>query len=166
MSGEKNYVNSFELKGAFMKAKKVLLIHGPNLNLLGKREPWVYGSKSYDEINAMILKKAKDLKMNIDILQSNHEGNIIDKIHEAFENEIDFIVINPGAFTHYSIAIRDAISGVKIPTIEVHLSNIHKREEFRHKSVIAPVSVGQISGLSYHSYLLALDYIKDYVVEN
>ena len=102
----------------------------------------------------------------MEIFQSNHEGDIIDKIHEAYETEVDFIIINPGAFTHYSIAIRDAISGVKIPTVEVHLSNIHKREEFRHKSVIAPVAIGQIAGFSYHSYLLALEYLKDYVIES
>ena len=142
---------------------RVLVIHGVNLNLLGKREPGIYGSKNFEEINEYIIKKAEANNQEIEIFQSNHEGLIVDKIHEAIE-KYDYIVINPAAFTHYSIAIRDAIAGVGIKTIEVHLSNIHKREEFRHKSVTAPVCVGQISGFSYFGYVMALDYVE--MIEN
>ena len=143
-----------------MNKKKIYIINGPNLNLLGKREPWVYGSKKIEELNRMILEKSKEYMFDVEVFQSNIEGEIINFIHTALEKEIDYIIINPAAYTHYSIAIRDAIAAVKIPTIEVHLSNIHNREEFREKSVIAPVSIGQITGFSYYSYLMALDYIK------
>lgn len=135
---------------------KVLLIHGPNLNLTGKRETEIYGKKTLDDINNVIKDWADENKVNVDIFQSNFEGEIIDKIHSA-QGNTDFIIINPGAFTHYSLAIRDAISGVGIPTIEVHLSNIYAREEFRAKSVIAPVCKGQISGFGPKSYILALE---------
>ncbi len=135
---------------------KVLLIHGPNLNLTGKRETEIYGKKTLDDINSIIKDWADKNKVNVDIFQSNFEGEIIDKIHSARGNT-DFIIINPGAFTHYSLAIRDAISGVGIPTIEVHLSNIYARESFRKKSVIAPVCKGQISGFGPKSYILALE---------
>lgn len=140
--------------------EKILLIQGVNLNLLGKREPGIYGSKNYEEINKEILKKAEMLNFSVEIFQSNHEGLIVDKIHEAMTNGTKYIIINPGAHTHYSIAIRDAIASVGIPTIEVHISNVYKREEFRHKSVTAPVCIGQITGFSYHGYLMALEYIK------
>lgn len=140
--------------------KKILLIHGVNLNLLGVREKEIYGGKSLEEINYYINKKAEKNNLQVEIYQSNYEGSIVEKIHEAFEKKIDYIVINPGAYTHYSIAIRDAIAGVNIPTLEVHLSNIHKREEFRHTSVTAPVCVGQITGFGYQGYMMALDYIK------
>lgn len=139
---------------------KVLLIHGVNLNLLGKREPGVYGNKSFEDINNTIKEKADNNKQEIEIFQSNYEGAIVDKIHEAMDNGTDYIIINPGAFTHYSIAIRDAIAGVAIPTIEVHISNVHKREEFRHNSVTAPVCIAQLCGFSYFGYLMALEYIK------
>ena len=135
---------------------KVLLIHGPNLNLTGKRETEIYGKKTLDDINSEIKNWTDKNKVKIDIIQSNYEGEIIDKIHSA-QGNTDFIIINPGAFTHYSLAIRDAISGVGIPTIEVHLSNIYAREEFRAKSVIAPVCKGQISGFGPKSYILALE---------
>ena len=135
---------------------KVLLIHGPNLNLTGKREAEIYGKKTLDDINSIIKDWADKNKVNVDIFQSNFEGEIIDKIHSARGNA-DFIIINPGAFTHYSLAIRDAISGVGIPTIEVHLSNIYARESFRRKSVISPVCKGQISGFGPKSYILALE---------
>lgn len=134
----------------------VLLIHGPNLNLTGKRETEIYGKKTLDDINKVIKDWAGKNKVNVDIFQSNYEGEIIDKIHSAHSNT-DFIIINPGAFTHYSLAIRDAISGVGIPTIEVHLSNIYAREEFRKKSVISPVCKGQIAGFGSKSYILALE---------
>lgn len=133
----------------------IILIHGPNLNLLGTRETGVYGAETLESINARCLELAEELKIKLDIYQSNSEGEIIDVIH-ASARTAQGIVINPGAFTHYSYAIRDAIAAVMLPCVEVHLSNIHSREEFRHKSVIAPVSVGQISGFRGSSYLLAI----------
>lgn len=132
---------------------KVLVIHGPNLNLLGKREPEVYGNVTLDEINQSITELAQGKQVELETIQSNHEGEIVDEIQKT---DADVIIINPGAFTHTSIAIRDAISARGIPTIEVHISNIYKREEFRHKSLIASVCVGQISGFGAISYLLAL----------
>ena len=140
---------------------KVLIIHGPNLNLTGKRETEIYGKNTLDDINRMIKDWADKNKVEVEIFQSNHEGAIIDKIHSA-EGNADFIVINPGAFTHYSIAIRDAISAVEIPTVEDHLSNIHARESFRSKSVIAPVCKGQISGFGPKSYILALESLQNF----
>jgi len=140
--------------------KKVLLIHGVNLNLLGRREPEIYGKTTLEDINEMAQKKAQKSEIDLECFQSNHEGEIVEKIHLALQEKVDYIIINPAAFTHYSIAIRDAIAGVEIPTIEVHISNIYKREDFRHKSVIAPVSIGQISGFSYYGYIMALDYIN------
>ncbi len=133
---------------------KILIIHGPNLNLLGTRETDIYGSQSLDEINNSMLKLAGELGIELTIKQSNHEGEIVDLI----QNSKDFsaIVINPAAYTHTSIAIRDAIAAVNVPAVEVHLSNIHKREEFRQKSLIAPAAWGQISGFGPHSYLLGL----------
>ena len=139
-----------------MNFMNVLVIHGPNLNLIGKRETNVYGNVSYEEINSMIKDWGERHNVSIEIFQSNSEGPIIDKIHSAF-GKTDAIIINPGAFTHYSYAIRDAIAGVNIKTIEVHLSNIHSRESFRSVSVTAPVCLGQISGFGYKSYLLALE---------
>lgn len=140
--------------------KKILVIHGPNLNLLGEREPGVYGNDSYESINAEIVNKAHELELDAEIFQSNHEGAIIDKLHQA-RLDCDGVIINAGAYTHYSYAVRDAISAIKIPVIEVHMSNIHARDEFRHKSVIAPVCVGQIAGFGKNSYLLALLAVKN-----
>jgi len=136
--------------------KKILVIHGPNLNLLGKREVDVYGSVTIDEINAELEKTAKAMKVSLDIVQSNHEGEIVEAIG-ASGGKFDAILINPAAYTHTSVAIRDAISAVKLPTVEVHLSNIYKREEFRHISLIAPVADGQISGFGKMSYILGLE---------
>jgi len=136
--------------------KKILVIHGPNLNLLGTREVDVYGSTTIDDINKDLIKAAKAKKVALDIMQSNHEGDIVEKIGSA-KGKFDAILINPAAYTHTSVAIRDAISAVNIPTVEVHLSNIYAREEFRHTSLIAPVAKGQVSGFGKDSYLLGLD---------
>jgi 3-dehydroquinate dehydratase-2 len=134
---------------------KVLILHGPNLNMLGKREPEVYGSLSLDRINQILYDDAKLLGVELKIFQSNHEGALIDEIHAAWQQQ-DGIVVNPGGLTHTSVALRDAIAAVNIPTVEVHLSNIHKREEFRHHSFIAAVAIGQISGFGIESYRLGL----------
>lgn len=136
--------------------KKILIINGPNLNMLGVREPGVYGTENLETLYGKIRKKAELLECSVEFFQSNSEGAIIDAIHSAF-GECDGIVINPGAYTHYSYAIRDAIASVNVPTVEVHISNVHKREEFRHKSVTAPVCVGQICGLGTNGYLYALE---------
>ena len=135
--------------------KKILVIHGPNMNLLGERETGVYGSFTLEDINDSLKALAKELKVEVDFFQSNIEGEIVDAIQKA-KGKFDSIVINPGGYTHYSVAIRDAISAVRMPAVEVHMSNIYAREEFRHSSVIAPVAVGQITGFSKDSYLLGL----------
>ena len=136
-----------------LQSKKVLVIHGPNLNLLGKREKNIYGAKSLKDINKDISALASELGIDVKVIQLNSEGEILDIIQKA---DYDALIINPAAYTHTSVAIRDAIAGVERPAIEVHLSNIHKREEFRQKSFIAGVAVGQISGFGPDSYLLAL----------
>ena len=138
------------------KRKKILVLHGPNLNMLGNREKNIYGKISLEKINAELKKLAKDLKADLEIKQSNVEGELVNFIQKASKNGIKGILINPAAYTHTSVAIRDAILATKIPTVEVHLSNIYKREEFRHKSLVAPVAVGQISGFGKESYLLGL----------
>ncbi|MGI6669191.1 MAG: type II 3-dehydroquinate dehydratase [Acetivibrionales bacterium] len=135
--------------------KKVLVINGPNLNLLGTREKDVYGAATLSDIASSVAKEAQALGMDVDFIQTNYEGEIIGKIHEA-RGKYDAIILNPGAYTHYSLAIRDAVKAVELPCIEVHLSNIYAREEFRSKSVIAPVCAGQVSGFGANSYILAL----------
>ncbi|MDD4879505.1 MAG: type II 3-dehydroquinate dehydratase [Candidatus Omnitrophica bacterium] len=135
--------------------KKILVIHGPNLNLLGQREPGVYGKTTLKQIDAELQKIAKAEKIALETLQSNHEGEIVEKIGKA-KGKFDCILINPAAYTHTSVAIRDAISAVSIPVVEVHLSNIYAREEFRHTSLISPVAVGQVSGFGLDSYRLGL----------
>ncbi|OGS33796.1 MAG: type II 3-dehydroquinate dehydratase [Elusimicrobia bacterium RIFOXYC2_FULL_34_12] len=135
--------------------KKILIIHGPNLNLLGKREPKIYGKFSLEDINNRIKKLAKEKKVSVDFFQSNHEGEIVDVIGKA-PKKYDVIVINPAAYTHTSVAIRDAVAAIDIPVVEVHISNIYHREEFRQKSLIADVATGQISGFGVNSYLLGL----------
>ena len=140
------------------KVKKLLVIHGPNLNLLGKRETEIYGTKSLDDINKDILSLASELGIDAKTIQLNGEGEIVEVIQKG---DYDALIINPAAYTHTSVAIRDAIAAVGKPAIEVHLSNIHKREEFRKKSFIAEVAVGQISGFGADSYLLALRAVKN-----
>lgn len=136
---------------------KVLFINGPNLNMLGTREEDVYGSLTLDQINEKILSKANELKIDTDFFQSNVEGNLVSKIQES--SDFDYIVINPAAFTHTSIAIRDALLSIDAKFIEVHLSNIYSREDFRHNSYVSSIAIGVISGFGFHGYLMALDYI-------
>ncbi len=137
---------------------KIMVINGPNINMLGVREPEVYGEKSYADLESYIEEYGKDRGVEVTVLQSNCEGEIIDFIHHALGN-FDGIVINPGAYTHYSYAIRDALAAVEVPAVEVHISNVYKREEFRHTSVTAPECIGQIAGLGFKGYLLAIDYL-------
>ncbi|MDD3065343.1 MAG: type II 3-dehydroquinate dehydratase [Endomicrobiaceae bacterium] len=139
--------------------KKILIINGPNLNLLGTREPEIYGKFTLADIENTLKDFAKKMNVEIECFQSNHEGEIVDKIGGA-KNNFEGIIINPAAYTHTSVAIRDAIASVEIPVIEVHISNIYSREQFRHNSFIAPVAVGQISGLGIKGYLLALEYFS------
>lgn len=137
---------------------KILVINGPNLNFLGRREPEVYGSKTLEELNKELLTMGNKLNMEINFFQSNHEGKIIDKIHENY-GKIDYLVINPGGLTHYSISLRDAILATEIKTIEVHISNVYSREEFRHKSVISDIAIGKISGFGIEGYKMAIYYL-------
>lgn len=139
--------------------KRILVMNGPNLNLLGMREPGVYGTDSYDAVCGRIRDKAESLSVEVAFFQSNSEGGLIDALHAAM-GKYDGIVLNAGAYTHYSYAIRDAIAAIRLPVVEVHLSNIHAREEFRHTSVIAPVCKGQIAGFGPVSYLLALEALE------
>ena len=141
---------------------RIRILHGPNLNLLGSREQSIYGTLSLDAINSRIAKLAKELAVKVDIRQSNHEGELVTWIQEA-RTGYDGIIINPAAYTHTSIAIRDAIAAVSLPTMEVHLSNIHQREEFRHQSYVARVALGQITGLGAMGYLLALRGLYDHL---
>jgi 3-dehydroquinate dehydratase-2 len=135
---------------------KFLVLSGPNLNLLGKRQPEQYGSTTLPEIYRRLTLLAEGKGVEVDFFQSNHEGELIEKIHDT-EGKYAAVVFNPGAYTHYSIALRDAVASVTVPVVEIHLSNIYAREEFRAKSVIAPVAAGQISGLGADSYLLGLE---------
>ncbi len=135
---------------------KALVIHGPNLNMLGKREKSIYGDMDYDTLNASLTEKGKELGLSLSIRQSNHEGELVDIIQKA-PGEADVIVINPGAYTHTSVAIRDALLGAGLPIIEVHMSNIYKREPFRHHSYVSDIAVGSIVGFGPDSYLMALE---------
>lgn len=134
----------------------ILVLNGPNLNLLGSREPEHYGTTTLADINQQLMERAKDLNCSIETFQTNHEGELVDRIHKASVDNVDFIIINPAAFTHSSVAVRDAISGVHIPFIELHLSNVHAREEFRQHSYFSDLAVGVISGLGPQGYDLAL----------
>ena len=135
---------------------KILVINGPNINMVGIREPAIYGSENYETLCARIDAAGKTYGVDIERYQSNYEGGLIDMIQQAPAKGVDFIILNAGAFTHYSIALRDAIASVNVPVIEVHISNVHTREEFRHKSVIAPVVMGQILGFGTDSYSAAM----------
>ena len=146
------------------EGKKILVVNGPNLNLLGTREPEIYGDKTLDDVRALLLAAAGKLGVSLDFFQSNVEGDIINYLHK--NRVADGLVINPAAFTHTSIALRDAIAAIGIPAVEVHLSNIHAREEFRRVSYIAPVCIGQISGFGIQSYLLGLEALADYLSVN
>jgi 3-dehydroquinate dehydratase II len=143
---------------------RVLVLHGPNLNLLGQREPDIYGVVTLENINDLLKEEGKKRQVEVSCFQSNHEGAIVDAIHGAVE-KCQGIIINAGAYTHTSVAIRDALAGVKIPTVEVHLSNIYRREEFRHHSYIAPIAIGQISGFGAYSYVLGLWALLDHLDE-
>lgn len=145
-----------------MQQYSILVLHGPNLNLLGKREPNLYGNLTLNQINLLLTEEAEQLGVELETLQSNHEGVLVDAIHDAWGKR-QGIIINAGAYTHTSVAIRDALLGIKIPTVEVHLSNIYQRESFRHHSYIAPVAIGQISGFGAQSYRLGLIAIVTYL---
>ena len=144
--------------------RNILVIHGPNLNLLGKRKPEVYGTLTLDELNKKIEAFSEEKNIAVRIIQSNSEGDIIDAIHDA--GDACGIVINPGGYTHTSVAIRDAVEAVGVPVVEVHISNIYAREAFRQKSVIAPVCIGQITGLGWVGYLLAIEYLMKMRIAN
>lgn len=136
--------------------KTILVLHGANLNMFGKRDPRFYGTVTLNEINERLSELAKDLGCKVETFQSNHDGEMIDRIHRARDEKVDAVVINPGAWTHYNYALKDALEILKVPIIEVHMSNIHAREEYRHVSVTAPIAKGQIMGFGYYSYLLGL----------
>ncbi|GAA6617807.1 type II 3-dehydroquinate dehydratase [Scytonema sp. NUACC26] len=150
------------MQGLSSTVLSILVLHGPNLNLLGQREPGIYGSLTLTEINRMLEDEGEKVQAKIYPRQSNHEGALVDAIHEA-QGQYHGILINAGAYTHTSVALRDAIAAVDLPTVEVHLSNIYRREEFRHHSYIAPVVIGQISGFGVRSYTLGLQALADHI---
>jgi 3-dehydroquinate dehydratase-2 len=143
---------------------KILVINGPNLNNLGRREPGLYGVKSLADMEVLIRQKAMELEADVEFFQSNHEGAIVDHIQSAGQDAAG-IVINAGALTHYGLSLRDALTDSRLPVVEVHLSNIHAREEFRHRSVIADIAVGQIAGLGWRGYLFALEFLVQEIAE-
>ena len=141
--------------------KRILVMNGPNLNRLGKREPDKYGTQTLADLEKLVAAEAKKLKVTVEFFQSNHEGALIDRIQQAEDEGMTGIVLNPGGFTHTSVALRDAIAGVKTPVVEVHISNVHAREEFRHKSLTAAVCKAQISGLGFEGYLAAIRFLAN-----
>lgn len=145
---------------------RILVINGPNINFLGIREKEIYGTSNYVYLIELLEEKAKKEDFEVEIFQSNHEGEIIDRIQESYYDKTDGLVINPGAFTHYSYAIRDALSSITIPKVEVHISNVHKREAFRHNCVTTPACNGQICGLGLNGYLYAIDAVKGLISSN
>ena len=154
--------NDLKILESTLLPLSILVLHGPNLNLLGQREPGIYGSLTLEEINRLLAAEAQKLTAKVTPLQSNHEGVLIDTIHGAL-GQHEGIIINAGAYTHTSVALRDAIAAVNLPTVEVHLSNIYRREDFRHHSYIAPVVIGQISGFGVQSYLLGLQALVNHL---
>lgn len=140
---------------------KILVVNGPNINFLGIREKNIYGQSTYKDLCDYVESEGKKLGVEVEVVQSNSEGEIIDFLQAAYSKKVDGIVINPGAYTHYSIAIYDALKGVNIPTVEVHISNIHTREEFRRKSVTAPACIGQICGFGFYGYLMGIMALKN-----
>ena len=141
--------------------KKIGLLNGPNLDRLGRREPSIYGSLTLAQIEAKVKEKAISIDCEIEAFQSNHEGALIDRIHHWGDNQYDGLIINPGGLTHTSVALRDAVVASGLKTVEVHLSNIHAREEFRHKSMISDIAVAVVAGMSHHGYLSALRYLSE-----
>jgi 3-dehydroquinate dehydratase-2 len=146
-----------------MSSKSILVLHGPNLNMLGMREPEHYGSATLDSINHSLASHAKSADVSLETYQSNSEADLVTKIQSLASHKVDFVIINPAAFTHTSVAMRDALSAVKVPFIEVHLSNVFARESFRHHSYFTDIAVGIISGLGAQGYLLALDYAIQHI---
>ena len=144
---------------------RILVLHGPNLNLLGTREPAVYGHQTLADINAALTARANQAGVGLETFQSNHEGALIDRIHAARVEKVEFVVINPGAFTHTSVALRDAFAGTAIPFVEVHLSNVHRRESFRHHSFFSDIAEGVIVGLGSKGYLYALEFALDRIAK-
>jgi 3-dehydroquinate dehydratase-2 len=145
---------------------RFLVIHGPNLNLLGSREPEVYGRTTLADINRQLAERAESSNLDLECFQSNHEGALIERIHAAREQQVDYIIINPAAYTHTSVALRDALAGVAIPFVEVHLSNVFAREAFRHHSYFSDLAIGVISGLGADGYALALEYLLNRINKN
>jgi len=152
-------VSSTPAANGAARYRKVLVLHGPNLNLLGTREPQTYGHTTLADINDALAKRAATAGLDLDTFQSNHEGALVDRIQAARGEGVDFILINPAAYTHTSVALRDALAGVAIPFVEIHLSNVHRREPFRHHSYFSDQAVGVICGLGWQGYLLALEYV-------
>jgi len=146
--------------------KKVQIINGPNLNMLGKREPEIYGYLTLDQINAKLAERSELLDLELFFFQSNHEGAIADKIHENFNENMDGIIINPGALTHTSVVLRDALAMMSCPMVEIHLSNVYKREAFRHKSMLADIVTGRITGFGHYGYEMALNAIANMINES